>query len=508
MKKPIVIAAAIALAAIAGWSALWFAGRGAVADRLDREIARLQALGFDITYDAREIGGFPFGYRVTHRGVALREPASGATYRLPEVTTEVTAADIDRLVTRFPAKYRIDLPLDEAQRAGWPGMPEVLAIDVDSSDLVVVSNGVPGEGQEIAITARSVLIVTGSAEQPLNVAIELTALDAGMTLPAISSAGSNDLPRTSRTTFGRIDYAYTSTTPDGVAAQLEGSIDNLRLTGTSNIRDRAGFLALLAGSESISSVTYQTSASQAAIRLADGPQQQGKVFNFSTGSTAGTFSLANGIFEITSVSQANRVTVSATTAPATPPGESLSAELRAVEMRMTGPFAPGETMAPFALRFALDQLAPDDAIWSQIDAAGALPRDPAQLVIDIEGSARIIGDLTKNRPGEAPPVEIGNLSIRSADIAALGASLTTRGDVEFLQPLNLPVGTVTVTLTKVEALVVKLVDAGLIDPVTAQTVMLMATGFVAPGSEPGELVSEIVMTLDGITVNGKPVGGD
>ena len=57
MKKTAAIAAAIAVAAIAGWSGLWFTGRGAVADRLDREVTQLQALGFGVTYDAREIGG-------------------------------------------------------------------------------------------------------------------------------------------------------------------------------------------------------------------------------------------------------------------------------------------------------------------------------------------------------------------------------------------------------------------------------------------------------------------
>jgi hypothetical protein len=54
----------------------------------------------------------------------------------------------------------------------------------------------------------------------------------------------------------------------------------------------------------------------------------------------------------------------------------------------------------------------------------------------------------------------------------------------------------------------RLADAGLIDPATAQTVMLMATGFTTPGTEPGQRVSEVVMTLDGVTVNGQPIGGN
>jgi hypothetical protein len=504
MKKLATIAAVVALAALVGWSGLWFAGRGAVADRIDREIAQLEAQGFEISHGSREIGGFPFGYRVTHRDVTLTEPASGAIYRLPEVTTEVAAADVDQLVTRFPAKYRIEVPLDEALRADWPGMPEVLAIDVESRDLVVVSIGIPGKGQEIAVTAKSLLVVTGSAEQPLNFAVEFTALDTKGTLPPLSSG----LPATGVTTLSRLDYAYTSTTPDGVAAILEGSIDDLRLTGKSDVRDRAGLLALMAGGAGTSSMTYQTGASQGVVKAGSEPAHQDGTFNFSAGSMAGTLAMADGVFQLATSSKANRMTLTTATGPDAPPDMPFGAELRAIEMQISGPFAPSETMAPTAFRFALDQVTPDDASWRMIDANGKLPHDPARLVIDLEGNARITGDLSKHRPSDAPPFEIGNLSIKSADITALGAGVATSGDIEFLQPLNQPVGTVTVTLTKAEELMVKLADAGLIDPVTVQTVMVMASGFTAPGAVAGELITKIVMSADGITVNGQPFGGN
>jgi hypothetical protein len=488
MKKPAIIAAGAVLIAIAGWSGLWFAGRGAVADRLDRDIARLGGQGIEITHGAREIGGFPFAYQVTHRDFTLREPSSGAVYRLPEVTTEVTAADMDRLVTKFPATFRIEVPLDEAQRAAFPGMPEVLGIDVEASGLTVVSDGLPGAGQDIAITAESLLAVTGSAGQPLNFAIELVALDTKATLPALSSG----LPATGQTTVGRLDYAYTSTPQDGVSAILDGSIDNLRLTGNSNVRDQAGLMELLAGGDGSNSFTYQTGASQGAIRVVEGPDRQGGTLAFSAGSTAGTFSIADGLIEIATTSRANRVNLSDTASAETPPaavvGAMVGAGIRSVELGFSGPFAPSETMTPVTLRFALDQVVADDAFWQAVDAA-------------------VTRDMTNLRPGEAPPIEVGNVSILSADIAALGASIVTRGDVEFLQPVNLPIGSVTVTLTNALELMGSLAEAGLIDPATVQTATLMAMGFTVPGAAPGKRLAEIAMTLDGITVNGQPVGG-
>jgi hypothetical protein len=501
MKKPTIIAAAIALAAIAGWSALWFTGRGAVTERLDREIAQLKAQGIEITHGGREIGGFPFGYQVTHRDVTLREPSSGAAYRLPDITTEVTAADVDKLVSRFPEKFSIEVPMDEALRTEWPGMPEVLTIDVESTDLVVTSNGIPGDGQEIAITAAALLVVTGSPDQPINFAVEFQALDTMSTLPRLSSGE----PVASATTVDRLEYAYTTSTPHGIAVNIEGSVSKLRLTGSSDVRDQAAMLALLAGAGS-SSMTYQTGASEGLVRVGTTPEDQEGSLKFEAGSTAGTLSFVNGIFELASASKANRLAV--TTGPDTPTAKPFGGELRAVEMHITAPFAPSDTMSPIVLRFALDQVAPDDMFWQLIDAGGKLPHDPAKLVIDIEGDGRITGDLTKHQPGDAPPFEIGKVAIRSANITALGARVATVGDFEFLQPLNQPIGTATITLNKAEEMMVKLADAGLIDPVTVQTVMLMAMGFTAPGTEPGELVSKIVMGADGISVNGQLISGN
>lgn len=499
----IAIAAAVSVAAIAGWSGLWFAGRGAVNDRLDREIAQLNAQGIEVTHGAREIGGFPFGYRVIHRDVTIVEPASGATYRLPEVTTAVSAGDVDQLITQFPAKFRIDVPLSEAQRAGMPGMPEILAVDVESSDFVLTSSGIVGEGQAIDATAKSLMIVTGGPDQPLNFAVEFTALEMKGTLPARASS----LPVTSATTVERLDYAYTIHDPNSPTVTLEASIDNLRLTGDSDIRDQAGLLALLANGTGTSSVTYQTGANHGVVRAGNDPEHLIGTFNFAAGSTAGTFSLTNGVLDIATASQANRFTLTTAASPDAPQGKAFGGEMGVVEMRIAAPFAPSDAMTPVSLRFALDQVVPDETVWQLIDANGKLPHDPARLVIDIDGTARITKDLTKHRPGNEPPFEFGNVSIRSADIAALGASIATIGDLQFKQPLNQPTGTVTVTLTKAPELLVKLVDAGFVDAVDAQTVMMMASGFTVAGSEPGELVTKIELGEDGITVNGQSIGG-
>jgi hypothetical protein len=253
-------------------------------------------------------------------------------------------------------------------------------------------------------------------------------------------------------------------------------------------------------------MAYQTGASEAVARAGLGPEQQQGSVRVEAGSTAGTLSLTNGVFELANASKANRLAF--TNGLETSVGTMFGGEMRAVEIQVSGPFAPSETMVPMAFRLALDEVIADDALWQLIDAGGKLPHDPARLVIDVAGTARITGSLTDLRPGDAAPVEIGTVAIRSAEISALGAGATASGDVEFQQPGNRPVGTVTVTLNKAEEMMVNLVDAGLVDPVTVQTLMLMATAFTAPGAQAGELVSKIVMSADGITVNGQPMGGN
>lgn len=499
MKKLAIAAAGIALLAAAGWSGLWFVGRGQVAERFGLEIALLGARGIEVTYGGREIGGFPFGYRVTLSDVTVREPVSGALYRLPELITEVTADDIDRLVIRFPAKFTIDLPLAAMQGAGTQGEPVILNIDFEAQDLVVVTDGLPGSGQEIAVTAQSLLFAMGGEAQPLNLAVEFTDLESRATLPAAEGGA----PATGTTTIGGLDYIYAGTTSAGVDFTIQGAIDNLRLTGHSDIRGQAGILALFEDARGTTAMTYQTSANRISIRSVTGPEPRGGTLTVTAGSTAGTFSIANGMIEIASSSRANSLTLFPE--PVTAGGQGLNATLRTIEAIYQAPFAPGEAMAPFTLRLALDELTPSDTLWQLLDDAGILPRDPARLVVDIEGTGRITKSMAEMRPGEAMPVEIGNVSVRALDLTALGASITTRGEVEFLQPINLPLGNLTVTLENVMQTIAKLVEAGLLTPEQSNAAALLAAIYTSPGDAPGKLISKVAMTVEGITVNGQPV---
>ena len=492
MKKLAIAAAGIALAAAVVWSGLWFVGRGQVADRIDAEISLLAEQGVGFGHGGREISGFPFGYQVSHRDVTLHYKANGGIIRLPEITAEVTADDFDRLVIRLPAKFSMEMPIPAAPDAATPA--RTVVFDVEASDLVMVTSGWSGPNRESSITAQSLLIATGSADQPPTVAIEITGID--------SKFRNTGATLTSATRLERFDYAYAGLAPSGAPFTFEGLIDKLVLTGRIDVG------ASLADGQGTADMTYQTGASKAAIRAVSGePEPQGGTLVFSAGSSAGTANLSEGIVEIATSSRANTVMLLPEPMPETTGAMGFGAALRSIEAIYKAPVAPSETMAPFSLRFALDEVAPDAALWGLLDATDALPHDPARLVADIEGTGRITKDMADLLPGEALPLEFGNILVNALDLNAMGAIVTTRGELEFLQPINLPLGNMTVTLTGLMKLIEKLADGGMVNPQVLQTAAVLAAIYSTPvDAEPDERVSEIEMTMDGITVNGLTIG--
>ncbi|MEO0957489.1 MAG: DUF2125 domain-containing protein, partial [Pseudomonadota bacterium] len=128
MKRIALIVVGVVVAAGAGWSALWYLGRSEVSDRLALEVERLAARGIDIAWAEEEIGGFPQGYLVTLRDVAVTAEGAGVALAVPEVVAAVDAAAPDRLTITLPREMAMTL-----SEAG----EEPRQIDIESEDLVI-----------------------------------------------------------------------------------------------------------------------------------------------------------------------------------------------------------------------------------------------------------------------------------------------------------------------------------------------------------------------------------
>ena len=184
------------------------------------------------------------------------------------------------------------------------------------------------------------------------------------------------------------------------------------------------------------------------------------------------------------------------------------------------PLAKSETPRPFALDVTARGLTLSEGIWALFDPEATIPRDPANIVIDLKGTATPRVSLANPagidavQTGEAPPADLNTLEIADLEVTAGGASLKGTGQLAFDQmrpkvlgdALPMPTGKVNLSLDGANDLLGKLMALGVL-PAEAMMGFGMVTAMVAkPGPTPDSFVSEIEFTADGkILANGNPL---
>ncbi len=192
-------------------------------------------------------------------------------------------------------------------------------------------------------------------------------------------------------------------------------------------------------------------------------------------------------------------------------------EINAAEAggRLAMPLTVSSTPQDFAFGLTLRDLAVSEMIWSMIDPAGALPRDPATLVIDTTGKANwnidiLSPEVQQGDFGSDVPGQLHALDLRNLQLAIAGALLQGTGsftfdntDMQTFPGMPKPVGKANFSLDGANALLDKLIAMGLIPAEQALGFRGMMGMFARPGAGPDSLVSEIELTPDGgISANG------
>ncbi|MEO0703054.1 MAG: DUF2125 domain-containing protein [Pseudomonadota bacterium] len=182
---------------------------------------------------------------------------------------------------------------------------------------------------------------------------------------------------------------------------------------------------------------------------------------------------------------------------------------------VTLPLAPSDDANEFALLTRMTGLTVDDRLWSMIDPGRLLPRNGADLVIDLLGSGRWLVDITD--PEQAAgldgmggmPGEIDALTLRELRLSAVGAELTGSGDFTFESTddgIPQPAGAIDLNLTGANTLLDRLVSMGLVPEEQAMGARMMLGLFARPGPGTDALVSKIEVTPDGsVTANGQRI---
>ena len=201
------------------------------------------------------------------------------------------------------------------------------------------------------------------------------------------------------------------------------------------------------------------------------------------------------------------------TSPDLPVPVRLSAERYGSELQL--PVLPSETAEPFAVRYGLEALTLDDAVWALIDPQGAIARDPASLTIDLSGAARLDRSLFAEPPaGAESPLagELRALDVNRIGLALAGATLDVTGGLTFDPdgPLATggapsPEGRLTVDLTGVNALIDGAIALGFV-PADQAMMGRMMLGMFATQTGEDALQTVIEFTPDGrILANGQQV---
>lgn len=243
---------------------------------------------------------------------------------------------------------------------------------------------------------------------------------------------------------------------------------------------------------------------------------EGENFAFTSASQGGTFKVAIDDARLGYDVTQNGTQISVTTQELPFP----------VEMAMDGagftldvPVQQGDEPQPFTFGMNLTGFTMSDILWSMFDPAGALPRDPATVVLNTDGTAKVLVNVMDPAVSEtlaatgAAPGELHSLNINELLISMVGAKLSGTGAFEFdnsnlseFDGMPAPSGTANLELTGANALIDKLIGMGMMSDSDAMGARMMMGMLAVPGDAPDSLKSKIEITKDGqISANGQRI---
>lgn len=192
--------------------------------------------------------------------------------------------------------------------------------------------------------------------------------------------------------------------------------------------------------------------------------------------------------------------------------DSASTELQMPVMKSDAP-------APFKFSYSLGGLTLGDEVWGLFDAESKLPRDPANIDIDVTGLVKVAVDLmdpeamaafeSGDSDEETMPFEPTEVTINQIALDALGAKVAAQGALKAPEggSIEAPVGTISARYEGVNGLLDKLVQAGLLPEDQLQGARMMLMMFAKPAAEGQDvLTTDLEFKDDGsIFANGQQV---
>tara|TARA_R110002049_G_scaffold44333_5_gene130027 strand:+ start:78412 stop:79944 length:1533 start_codon:yes stop_codon:yes gene_type:complete len=301
---------------------------------------------------------------------------------------------------------------------------------------------------------------------------------------------------------------------DPVAVAIKGGLSGLNFDGIGKIPmtlvDASDMAAMLAAGFSVDG-NVTLGAGNTEMNVSD---PENGDFALTSSSSGGNLSVEMGAEGLAYAGGQKDIDVNIT-ATAMPFPIAISMAEGGFNLKM--PVSKSDDPQDFALGFTLDQFKMSDMIWGIFDPTGQLPRDPATLVVDLSGKAKLLFDLmdpdSAAKMGEAEPGELQALTVNKLALDAAGAKFDGSGDFTFdnsdkvtFDGMPKPVGAVDLSLVGGNGLLDKLVAMGLLPEEQAMGARMMMGLFAVPGDGEDTLKSKIEFTDEGqILANGQRI---
>lgn len=183
------------------------------------------------------------------------------------------------------------------------------------------------------------------------------------------------------------------------------------------------------------------------------------------------------------------------------------------------PVRKSDAEQDFAMAVTLEQFQMADGIWGMFDPGSQLPRDPANLVVDLSGKAKVLINYLDPlqaaalESAGAAPAELNSLNIKQILLELVGAKVAGSGsfsfdntDLQTFDGLPRPEGALDVTVEGANALIDNLIAMGLLPEEQAMGARMMMGLFAVPGETPDTLSSKIEINAQGhVLANGQRI---
>ncbi len=197
----------------------------------------------------------------------------------------------------------------------------------------------------------------------------------------------------------------------------------------------------------------------------------------------------------------------------------ISFSMAGADLDIRMPVTKSEEAQNFAFGISLDDFAMADGLWGLFDPAGQLPRTPADIVLDLAGTAKVLINfldplqMAALESSGAMPGELESLNLRQLLVDAVGAQLTGSGaftfdnsDLQTFGGMPKPTGAIDLKLVGGNGLLDKLVAMGFVPEAQAMQARLMLGLFAVPGEAPDTLTSRLEVNEQGhVLANGQRI---